>query len=430
MNRELLQLESVEMVKEMVFLNYFDKKVIDYPVSRNGQTVGVYLDFKDGRLNNHFETLKQKYGFKSGWEDLQSEYIFQAWGAIHKFTPSITHPNEAVKDKWIEILMKENAHEENKLIKYIKSTVGYKIYEFVNPNAFRTTTTKNGKKVHYTLVMDMESLDSLISDSLSTDSTPLQLTDENMLFDNTMYEYYITFFKKWFDKNKEEILTDSQIQFLENLKKCSNDIYLTAEEFEEVTGVKWVNYSRWLKRIEARIASAWKAENPTKQSRKQVYNNARVEYLEQFMTIADNEENLATQNLQLTDLLVKGMNNKATEYDVFLITNEALDGKRLVEFNRIVNNQNSNHVALDSKSLYMISEVIEEKLEKLKVEQMKEETVEHKLKKVRPKNKHRQLITYDKEGKVSKHEYVLETNEIIHKNIFYILPTGAETQQR
>src|SRR5699024_7248803 len=139
---------------------------------------------------------------------------------------------------------------------------------------------------------EMESLDGLFADSFEEGSQPLQLTDENMLFDNEIYEYYISFFQKWFDERKDEILTEKQIEFLNNLKKLSNDIYLTAEEFEEVTGVRWANYSRWLRRIESRILKAWREENPTKQSRKQVHSTARIEFFEGYMRIVECEENL------------------------------------------------------------------------------------------------------------------------------------------
>lgn len=430
MNLELTEQQSLEAVKEMVFHSYFDKRVIDYPVSRSGQSVGTYLDFKDGRLNAHFETLKQKYSFKKGWEDLQSEYIYQAWVAIDRFKPIVDSSNKTEKDIWLEILNRENNHEENKLIKYIKSTVGFKIYEFANPNAFRTTTTKNGKKVHYTLVMDMESLDGLLSDSYERDAQPLQLTDENMLFDNTMYEYYITFFQKWFNEKKEEILTENQVEFLENLKKCSKDHHLTAEEFEEVTGVRWANYSRWLRRIESRIVKAWKEENPAKQSRKQVYNNARIEYLKEFMRIVDCEDNLDQQNLLLTNHLIKGMNVDVVEYDVFNITNKTLRGNDLIEFNRLVNNDNFNNVPLSSKSLYAITELVMSQLDKLTEEQARKEAKPSAPKRRKPKNRHRELITYDKDGNVIKHEYILEEDVIKHKNVFFILPTGAQTQQR
>lgn len=423
------EFETAEEIKEAVFHSYFDKRVIDYPVSKNGQSVGTYLDFREKRLASHFESLKLKYGFKKNWEDLQSEYVYQAWLAINKFKVD-GETDEQIKEIWLQILNGENEHEENKLIKYIKNTVGWKIYEFANPNAFRTTTTKNGKKVHYTLIMEMESLDGLLADSFEEGSQPLQLTDENMLFDNEMFEYYISFFQKWFDERKAEILTEKQIEFLNNLKKLSNDIYLTAEEFEEVTDVRWANYSRWLRRIESRILKAWREENPTKKSRKQVHNTAKIEYFEEYMRIVECEENLMTQNLELTDYLVKGMKDKTVEYDVFLVTNEAFKGKDLIEFNRIVNSNNFNRVALSSKLLYMVTDVIEQRLEKFKEEQARVETETPAPKKIRPKNKHRELITYDKNGEVIKHEYLLEQDSIKHKNIFYILPTGAQTQDR
>lgn len=426
-----LEKQSEDTLKELVFNKYFEKKVTKYATTQNKKNVDISLDFIDGRLVNHFNELHKKYGFKRSRHDLQSEYIYQTFVAINKFEPEGDNPHNT----WIEIIRDENEHEENKLIKYIKTTVAYKMYEFANPNAFRTTTTIAGKRVHYTLVMEMESLDSLLSTRPENEDYEIQLSDENLLFDSHMYNYYTTFFQKWFDERREDILTKSQVKLLEDLKRCAKDTHLTAEDFEKETGVRWENYSRRLRAIENRISKAWEEENPTKQSRRQVDTSPQIKYFQEYMDIIADDSNLSMQNLQLTNKLVEGMKDKKVEYEVFQIINKSLHGDQLIEFNRITNNNNFNNVPLTAKSLYQITMAVEDRLERLEKEQA-EDTPPTELRstvtpvKEKKKRKRTQLITYNKHGQVTKHEYKLVKEKTNHKNIFFILPTGAISKQK
>lgn len=362
-------MKGIENYKENVFNDLFGKRVVEYPVSKNGQNVGVYLEIKNQRLYYHLEELKMKYGFKKSDSDMQSEYISQSWEAIMKFKPE----SEDEMEGWEAISSGTDEKLFNQLISYIKTTVGYKMYEFVNPNAFRTTTTVDGERVHYTLVMEFESLDELLSREVESEaSLPVELTDENNVFNNTMYSYYISYFQKWFEENKEDILVDTQLEFLENLKKCSSDPYLTAGEFEEVTGVRWSDYSRRLRRIEGRIARAWENSQPKKKSRKQVVDEKILKYLQDYMKIVKRGD-IKTQNLELTNHLVRGMKDKDLEFEVFRITNNVLKGEKLIEFNRIVNNNNFNGVSLGSKSLYAITNEVSRRVRQLRAERRFEE---------------------------------------------------------
>lgn len=412
------KIESVEVAKQMVFLNYFDKVEV-----LHGE-IGMYVDIKDARFAKHYQGLQKKYSFKKSWSDLKSEYVLQSWKAIKKF--EVDSDDEL--DTWLKIYEQTDDFEENKLIKYIKTTVGWKIHEFANPNSFRTTTTKNGKKVHYTIVLEMSSLDKLMSGD--EDSVPLELSDENMLFDAKMYDYYTSYFQKWLDKNRDEILTAKQAQFLDDLKKCSKDPYLTAEEFEEKTGVKWANYSRWLRRIEDRILKSWKESKPSKQSRRQLFNENRIKFLEEIIEIAEDDENLLVQNLELTNKLVEAMNDKHIELDAFHITNGSLNKDELVEFNRIVNNNNFNSVKLSSQALYKIVNEAYKRLDKLKREQdFVEPEVDYSNHRKR-KTERRKLITKNGDGEIVKVQHLLVDTDTKHKNIWYLQPSGAISQQK
>lgn len=416
----------MENVKEEVFNSLFEKRVVEYPLSKQGQTVNAYLSFKDGRLANHFEALKNKYGFKRNWLDLQSEYIYQAWEAIQRFEPD-------TPESWQGILDRTNEHETNKLIKYIKQTVTHKIYEYANPEAFRTTTTQNGKRIHYTLVAEFESLDNLLTNpDENYINNFYQMTDENNLFNTTMYYYYITHFQKWYEENKEDILAPSQLEFLDNLRRCANKPFLTAEDFEKETGTKWADYSRRIRRIENRIEKAWHKRRPHKQSRKQLYNAPRVTFFQEYIDIVNKDTALQAQNLELTNHLIKGMNTADVEHEVFKLIHDTLKGEELVTFNRLLKTNNHRNVPLPGKLLYRITALAEKRLNHYIAEQnspapensIKKAPVRHKKTK-----KYSPVITYNKDGKVIKTEYKLTKQKTQHKNIFYLLPSGIAVQK-
>lgn len=414
-------------LKEETFNRYFGNRVIKYPVSKNGVNVSNYLSINDGRLLKHYEELKQKYGFKRNWLELQSEYVFQAWEAINKF-----QPDAGIKG-WEALSKDSDRHETNKLIKYIKQTVGYKIYEFVNPNAFRTTTTKEGERVHYTLVLEFESLDALLTNGEGEDTVPpINLTDENNLFNNTMYTYYVNHFQKWYEENRDTILAKSQVEFLDNLRKCSNKPYLTASEFEETTGVKWADYSRRLRKIEERIAKAWEKEKPVKQSRKQVFNSGRIKFFQEYMTILNNDNCLQAQNLLLTNHLVKGVTDIKVELDIFQLTNDELALEELIHFNKIAKDSNHRNVPLSGQILYKLTNAIEALLITL-VDGQEELTEEIKLEKPKPtmkKARKTTIKTYNQQGTLIGHEVSIAQEQVQHKNIFYLLPSGVKTRER
>lgn len=421
---------KIKQLKENVFHKYFKKEVINYPVSRGGQTVDTYLDIANTNLDIHFGKMNQKYGFKKSREDLLTEYAYQAFEAIQKFEPKV----ENIELGWEAILKGLDEHLENQLLKYIRTTVTHEMWKFANPDAMKTSTMKDGKKIHYILVMEMESLDNLLHGDYE-DSMPMQLSDENAVFDNTMYSYYITFFQKWFDERRAEILQPSQIKFLDDLKKLSRDHYLTPEEFEEVTGVKWRNYSKRLRRIESSITRAWEKENPTNKSRKQIGTEPKIKYLQGFMELVENAEPM-TQNLQLTDYLVEGMQDKKVEYEVFKITNEIFELEELKLFNRIVNNKNEKRVSLRAVSLIKVTNRVEEMLEGL-LEQYKEVT-EYDVNNVDEKNPEKpeiteettesKVTTYNKDGEVISKE--MRSVKDSGSKVFYMLPTGAMTNKK
>lgn len=429
----------VKQLKENVFHKYIDKRVINYPVSREGQTIDTYLEIKNTGLDIHLKELTDKYGFKKSWSDIQTEYVFQVFNSIQKFEPETDIDEEQA---WESILKGTDELLENQLLKYIRVNAGFKMWEYANPDAFRSTTTVDGERLHYTLVMEMEGLDNLLTGNFE-DNTPIQLTDENAMFDSTIYSYYMTYFQRWFNKNKESFLVESQLQFLEDLKKLSKDYHLTAEEFEETTGVKWQNYSKRLRTIENSIKRAWEEEQPVKKSRRQVSLEPKIKYAEGFMKLYEEmlstDEDLNTQNIRLTDYLYKGMYDKKVEYEVFQITNKVFNLDELILFNRITNNKNEKRVSLRAVSLVKVANGMEELLQSLLGQY--EEEINFENNSPAPINPNAPLpekidriksevITYNSKGLITGRQIKLIEAQERFNNIYFLLPTGAISKQR
>lgn len=408
---------GLEQKKEKVFYNYFEKRVIHYPVSRNGQNVSAYLYVQDGRLGKHYEGLKNKYKFKRSEFDLQSEYILQSWEAINRFE----------SEDWEGLINQSNTHEELKLLKYIRTYTTNRMNEFINPNAFRTTTTdEDGAVIHQTIIAEFQSLDALLNTPPGSTSE-LQLTDKHNVFNTEMYEYYVTFFQKWYEENKEDILTDSQLVFMENLSKYKGEP-LTGENYNEITGKNWKHFRRDLDRVSTRVASAWELAKPKKQSRRQLTEAPKVDYWTEYMNIVEDTSTLSTQNLQLTNHLVKGTQDKEVEEEVYRAIEEVLEGDKLVEFNRLVNNNNFNNAPLSSSSLYLITEVAEQRLESLLEAQGRVEPTNEDIKeipKVKKKPKYTTVLTYDKNGVLIGSQRKIVKDYTKNENIYYLTPSGA-----
>src|SRR5699024_968592 len=117
------------------------------------------------------------------------------------------------------------------------------------------------------------------------------------------------------------------------------------------------------------------------------------------------------------------------------ITNNVLHDENLIEFNRIVNNNNFNSVPLSAKSLYAITNEVSKRVSKLRAERRFEEPEKvesnKKVKNVKKSRRFSELVTKDKDGKVIKHEYKLVNRpNDENKHIFFILPTGAQVRKQ
>lgn len=419
----------IDVEKLNVFHNMFEKMVKRYPDGRNGMHVETSLEITDGRLVLHYNRLAKKYGHMVVEGDLLTEYILQAHSAIELFEVK----DEDELEAWRGIASKTNPLQENRLIKYMKTSIEHRVYEFANPSIVRGSKVVNGETIYYRLKMDTESLDNLLHEN-PDDVEPIQLDNGNRLFGEEEHEYYISFFQKWYQENRESILTKNQRKLLDDLKTVAQDRELTRETFEEATGVSWNNYRDRLRRIEDRIEKAWRKQNPMHQSRRSITTTNRDRYVMELMELIDNPDNYTTQNIQITDKLVEGMKDRHTEELVFKLSNDAWAGEELILFNRIVKSDNSKRIAIKAPMLSKIIELIRSEAETLIPNTGTQYDIDNKkdiednysmLEGSKKETREETIRVYDKEGNLLQVDTIEVEEDTKANNIFNVLPDGT-----
>lgn len=418
----------IETEKLNVFHNMFEKRVVRYADGRNGMFVDTSLEITDGRLVLHYNSLARKYGHMTVEGDLLTEYILQAYNAINMF--EVQEGNKL--DTWRGIASKTNRLYENKLIKYIKITIEHEIYQYANPDIVKSSKTIDGEKIYYRLKMDVDSLDKVLYGN-AEDIEPIQLDDGNRLFGEDQHEYYISYFQEWYNDNRESILTKAQVKLLDDLRTVAKDRELTRETFEEATGVSWNNYRDRLRRIEDRIEKAWRKQNPKKKSRRRVSTTKRDAYIKELLELINNPPKPETQNIEITDMLVEGMNSKYTEEIVFEMTNKAWKGEELILFNRIVKGNNSRRVAIKAPMLMKLVEIVVAEANSLDTEEeeFNLDTVNHiednytLLESNKKETEEEVIDIYDKEGNYLRTDTVKVEKDKTANNIFKVRPDGT-----
>lgn len=344
--------------KNKLYSQLFQTRVIK--VRNNWENVGVkvILECTDQRLVAHMNKLYKKYKRAlQSKADFNSEYMLWAWRAIERF--EIKDPGES----WAQLLEGNSPVLLGKVIKNIKRTTEHEIYRYANPDAKFTRGEVDGVKgQHITLKLQIESLDGLLFSNDGEDSSTLEdfITEEDSLFGNNITEqYYINYFSKWFNENKERILVKSQLELLENLNKCRKVEGYTINDVQEYTGVPSNKINTRLKRIQHRVLKAWELEKPVFKNRLELERDSKIELLSEFVAIANDDSNLDTQNLRLTNWLKRTFNTTL----VMDMLDEIMTKEETILTNRVLQGGSGQ---IPSTVLYKLLSRVEEALDKLK----------------------------------------------------------------
>lgn len=404
----------------MVFENWFEQKVIRLRLNKN-ENKYVHFKFivKNKALKNHANGLKAKYGASQNNEDFMSEYLLWAWKAIERFE---------IKDEgsWEGIIDGTDKANIGRLINNIKITTKNQLHRWVNDDALFTKRTIDGVSQHVTIKMQMDSFDAILEGDYGMAET---ITGENNMFSSTMYDYSISFFQKWYQANKNRILTKSQLEFLFNLRKCVKVEGYTSDDVYQVTGTPSADVEKRLNRIAKRIEKAWVNEKPNFKNRLEIERDEELEMWNDLfgLAYAENEEIIPVQNQLITKWLAERLDKDIVES----ICSRVLEQSEMVKLNRLHKLKSNEALeTLKGKSLYAVIAEAEDRVRALMVENYKTKKVF--------KEPCEKMIKWKKKKAIRDKAIclVFKDGELIGElaggqkatknNVIYILPSGLE----
>lgn len=419
-----MNMKTIEQYKEELFSSLFENNVVRHSHSKEGSYVSVSMHCKNEVLNAHMNKLFVKYrGSGIPRQDFFNEYVMWAWKSLQRF--EIPAEENAT---WEQVLNGEAPAIIGKIIKNIKTTTGHELYRFSNPDAKFTRGELNGVKgQHITLKLKVESLDALLFVGEGEEKTLEDFVhSEDNLFNNINDKYYITYFSKWFNDNKHEILTNSQNKLLKDLALCKKVPGYTENDVYEYTGVPSYKINTRLNRISTRVLKAWDKGNHVHiKNRLEMERDSKLEMLAEFIAIAEDESNLDTQNIRLSNWIKKYHNNTLVMDLLDKVNRGQMD--RIVATNRYIAGSLGQ---VPSIVLYDFLIAVEDEIERLNKMDCRVKPVNIEAnKKVAEEDRTSLVKVQDKTGQFIRYEIDIEQEEG-KANIIYILPGGVEVATR
>lgn len=342
--------------REELFSQLFELKKVEYSSPRNKKYVDTYIYCTDSYLNSYFQGVIKKFGRgQLKQSELWSEIITYTYKAIYKYE---------LEDNFNNL----SEHEKNKTRKYIKKYVYYAVKERSNPNSKKMTLKVNGERKSVPVNMEVASLDSSVSYE-DTETTLINLlnAESSLFYTNPERSYQMNRFILWFQENKQEILTQSQLDFLEKLELIKELNNPKPAEIKEVTGTESHQVNQKLKRIKNRILTAWEEESEkekkTSRTKKLV---SKINKLNGFFTIL-NDEDSSEANLKLSEWLRSNLD------DLDKLLYKELDTEHCIEITRL---QNRDIEQLEKRTLYKVINTLSDYLISLEESLVRSESIE------------------------------------------------------
>ena len=210
------------------------------------------LDLKFEILNTYLnkqchQTYKQRR-FPYSFHQFQSDYIYHCYEVMLQY--------DASEEEWKQ--MAQEAMDETEateaLSKFIYSRAKWNV--LLEHDEKQSKRVRNGDKFTRVYLKPLN-FSELVSED---DEVPIDL----VMAQDIETEYEESFIQTWFTSRKEDILTQSQLEFLEALQEA-NHLLLepgTNKEVEEITNTYRSNIDNKLSRIADRVIKAFKEDYP------------------------------------------------------------------------------------------------------------------------------------------------------------------------
>lgn len=239
--------ENIKEYINEVFEMWFDLKAIrNKNLDLRYQINNPFLDTQCG------QTYKERR-FNYNYHTFQSNYIYHCYEVMLTF--------EASEEEWKQIIEEVSQSPEQpqgkaeELSKYIYSRAKWNVlHEHDSKSSKRVRNGDREAKVF----LNPSNFSDLVNDD--GEEVPIDL----MIEQGNESAYKESFIQAWFRERKEDILTESQIEFLDALEEA-NHLMLeddTNEEIERITNTYRSNIDNKLQRIADRLIKAFKEDYP------------------------------------------------------------------------------------------------------------------------------------------------------------------------
>lgn len=235
-------------VIEKVFNNWFELTAL------KNKNLDLRFTIKNEYLAVQCGETYSKRKWQMSYNSFMGLYISKCWEEMLEF--------KATTDEWEQIYRdtldgSATAGKGQELSKFLYSRVGWAVLRDYDDS--RSIRVRNGS------VRARVSIDSVNFSQLENSQGYLDLDG---LMDAEMYndtEYQQSFIAEWFGQNKDKILTESQIEFLDSLEEANYlliDDEADNEELERIIKTNRKNIDGKLQRIAKRIIDAFVEDFP------------------------------------------------------------------------------------------------------------------------------------------------------------------------
>ena len=231
---------------------------------------------------------------------IKNDYLMQQCLKLYKEIPQAGENfhyfiTEYIYHVFIELTKIEDLSDITSLSKQVHERVKFSLR---NNSMDSTTKTIQINKQRAKIIFEPLSLDGLV---LGEDGNSITLanilTESQSVFTQPVNQsYFNTQFKNWFNANKENILTKSQLELIEYMNKLPTDY--TTQELEEITKTTSKNINNKINRIATRITEAFEEQKEKPRSEYYNYIINLVKVLNKANAIINNDE-IETQNIDL-----------------------------------------------------------------------------------------------------------------------------------
>lgn len=225
---------------ESIFERWIERQVI-----RN-QNLDIKLVIHDTYFDGQSQRLFQKYGTGMTYNSFLSDYITALYLAMKEF--------DATDSEWSRMADSESESRLDELKKYVYRKVRFLVIDEFKVKTGVKRMSINNKNIN--VALEVLSLDYVYSDSYTM--TEALTTDAQL---NAGHEYHQSWYKRWFDSVKSDVLTTSQLELLADLEGVNVD-EMSVDEFKLLTGIDKSKLNTRLDAIADRILKAYNKQQP------------------------------------------------------------------------------------------------------------------------------------------------------------------------